>query len=79
MLILEKGPTKTFTGHTYLQKARNSQIADIIVGTVSNIIITIPEIRGIATIVVEKVARIKKTISFSQPLLSCFGHFRNKP
>jgi hypothetical protein len=79
MLILENGPTKTLTGHTYRQKARNSQIADIIVGTTSNITITIPEIFGTATIVVENVASIRNTINLSQLLLNCFGHLKNNP
>ena len=79
MLILEKGETKTPTGHTYLQNARDSQIEDITVGIISNNSITIPDILGMATSVVEKVARAINRKSLGQLLLSFSGHFRNNP
>jgi hypothetical protein len=78
-LILEKDPTKTLTGQTYRQKARNSQTIDIRVGTNSNISTVIPETRGFATRVVEKVANKRNTASLSQSFCNHDGHFRKSP
>src|SRR5450759_3047417 len=79
MLILEYGPTKTLTGHVYLQKLRSSHISDIKVGTSNNINTVRPETTGVATRVVEKVARSIKKNSRGQSLLNHFGHLRKSP
>jgi hypothetical protein len=52
---------------------------DIIVGTTISISTVMPEIKGVATSVVEKVARIKKTINLSQSFFNRAGHLRKKP
>ena len=59
-LIREYGPIKTLTGQTYLQKALNSHINDISVGTSRSPITANPETLGFATSVVENVASPEK-------------------
>jgi hypothetical protein len=49
------------------------------VGTISSKSTVIPEILGVATRVVEKVARKRNTISLSQLLFNHLGHLRNNP
>ncbi len=79
VLIRENGPTNTLTGQTYLQKALNSHIKAMNVGTSRSISTDSPETLGLATRVVEKVARIIKTISLSQLLVNHTGHTRERP
>jgi hypothetical protein len=52
---------------------------DIIVGTSISISTVIPETNGVATRVVENVARSKKTVNLSQSFLNHSGHLRKKP
>ena len=49
------------------------------VGTTISIITVTPETKGVATRVVEKVARIKKTNNLNQSFFNHSGHFRNRP
>jgi flagellar biosynthesis/type III secretory pathway ATPase len=79
MLILEYGPTKTLTGHIYLQNALNSHIPAIRVGTRRSISTVMPEIIGVATRVVEKVARSIKTIRRGQSFVNQTGHLLKSP
>jgi hypothetical protein len=79
LLILENGLTKTLTGQTYLQKALNSQNRAIKVGNRISISTVIPDILGLATRVVEKVASSKNTMSLNQSLVRAAGHFKKRP
>ena len=79
LLIPAKGPTKACTGQRKRQKARNLKMPAIRVGTSRSIKITNPETLGEATIVVEKVASVRKTMILSQLLLRILGHEIDNP
>jgi hypothetical protein len=62
-----------------LQKALESHIRDMNVGINSNIKTEIPEMIGVATRVVEKVASNMKKKSLSQSFFNHEGHVRERP
>ena len=70
---------KACTGQIYLQKTLSSNRGDNSVGSKRSNRIASPEILGEATMVVEKVARIRKITSRSQLLLKAAGQDRESP